>query len=266
MNLFVVGWGRGVDAAEAEGALGQLRKELPFFPGLAVETWQGDTAAAAWVHHPGIAYACARDSSFALYSGRPFKWTDDATADGRGPADARFFFEPAASWADTIDGRFVSAAYDADSGTLELTTDAVGAYPLFETSVGDTRWFSNSAAALRELTPDTGLRLDSVAGLVGGGWPLEGHPFWSGVARVEPGTVLRLGADGEERQPLIPREKFAELPGRGLDPEAAARRLTAATAALADWPGRPNVVPVTGGYDSRLSSAPRSRRGSTSRA
>ena len=42
------------------------------------------------------------------------------------------------------------------------------------------------------------------------------------------------------------------MPGRGLDAEAAARRLTAATTALADWPGRPNVVPVTGGRDSRL--------------
>ena len=252
MNLFVVGWGHGVDAAEGEGALSRLRRELPFFPGCAVETWQGGHVAAVWVHHAGIAYTCARDASFALYSGRPFRWTDDDAADGRGPADARFFFEPAASWADTIDGRFVSAAYAADSGALELTTDAVGAYPLFETRVGETRWFSNSAAALRELTPDAGLRLDSVAGLVGGGWPLEGHPFWSSVERVEPGTVLRLGANGEERRSLISRDELAALPGRGLDPGAAARRLTAATAALADWPGRPNVVPVTGGYDSRV--------------
>jgi hypothetical protein len=252
VNLFVVGWGPGVEVAEAEGALSRLLAELPFFPGRPVETWSRGAAAAAWVRHADLPYACESDGSLALFSGRPIRWTDEHTADGRGPADARFFLEPAANWADTIDGRFVSAAYHEDGDALELATDPVGAYPLYETSVDGTRWFSNSAAALRELTGDAGLRLDSVAGLVGGGWPLAGHPIWTGIERVEPGAVVRFGADGAQRRRLLPPEEIAGLPGRGLDVDAAAGRLTAATAALADWPGRPNVVPVTAGYDSRV--------------
>jgi hypothetical protein len=252
VNLFVVGWGPSVDAEAAEGALSRLLAQLPFFPERPIETWATDGAAFAWVRHDGLPYAAEHGGSLALFSGRPFRWTGEEEADGRGPVDARFFLEPAASWADTIDGRFASAAYHAGPRALELATDPVGAYPLFEAAADGRRWFSNSAAALRELTGDAGLRLESVAGLAGGGWPLDGHPIWAGIERVEPGVVLRLNADGEERRALLPCEALATLPGRGLDAEAAVRRLTAATAALADWPERPNVVPVTAGYDSRV--------------
>ena len=255
MNLFVVGWcadGAG-EAAEAAGALERLLEELPFFPGRPVEALARGPAAAAWVpHRDDLPYAHVDDGSFALFSGRPFRWTDAAEADGRSPAHARFFLEPAERWGEAIDGRFASAAYRRDDEVLELATDPVGAYPLYETTRDGIRWFSNSAAALRELGGDGGLRLDSIAGLVGGGWPLDGHPIWSGIDRVEPGTVLRLTRAGASRHRLLPAEELARLPGRGLDPQAAKRRLTAATAALSDWPGRPNVVPVTGGRDSRV--------------
>ena len=253
MNLFIVGSRAGIGAEEPEQALEALLEKLPFFPGCPVEGVAGARAAAAWVRHSrALPYAHMSGGSFALFSGRPFRWTDDDATDGRAPADARFFLEPADRWADTIDGRFASVAYRGEEHALELTTDPVGAYPLFEARANETRWFSNSAAALRELAGDSGLRLESVAGLVGGGWPIDGHPIWNGIERVEPGTVLRLTPDGESRCRLLPPDELARLPGRGLDAEAAARRLTAATAALADWPGRPNVVPVTGGHDSRM--------------
>jgi hypothetical protein len=252
VNLFVVGWGPGVAAATAESAIGRLVAALPFFPGRPVETWRTDGAAAAWIRHEGLPYAAESEGSLALFSGRPFRWTGDEEADGRGPADARFFLEPASGWTDAIDGRFASAAYHAEARALELATDPVGAYPLFEAAVEGARWFSNSAAALRELTGGAGLRLDSVAGLIGGGWPLEGHPMWAGIDRVEPGLVLRLTREAEQRRVLLACEEIAALPGRGLDRERAALRLIAATAALADWPERPNVVPVTAGYDSRV--------------
>ena len=251
MNLFLVGWRPDSGATQAAAALTRLLKELPFFPGCPVETTTTDMAAAAWVRHD-LPYAHTEPGSFALFSGRPFRWTGDDGADGRAPTDARFFVEPADRWADAIDGRFASAAYRGGDRTLELVTDPVGAYPLYETTVSGTRWFSNSAAALRELTGDRGLRLESVAGLVGGGWPLDGHPIWNDIERVEPGTVVRLTPDGETHRLLFPPEELAQLPGRGLDAEPAARRLVAATAALAEWPGRPNVVPVTAGHDSRV--------------
>jgi hypothetical protein len=258
VNLFVAGWrpaGGRIDPAAAERAIARLLEELPFFPGRPVESWAASSGlcAAAWVSHDaGVPYACEREGSLALFSGRPFRWTDDAEADGRGPADARFFLAPADRWAGAIDGRFAAVAYHAGDEALELVTDPVGAYPLHEVEADGTRWFSNSAAALRELSGDRGLRLDSVAGLVGGGWPLEGHPVWGGLSRVEPGAVIRLSRDGEASRSPLPARELARMPGRGLDAEAAARRLTAATAALSDWPGRPAVVPVTGGRDSRV--------------
>ena len=251
MNLFLVGWRADSGATQAETSLTRLLGALPFFSARTIETAATDNACAAWVRHD-LPYAHTEPGSFALFSGRPFLWTGDYTADGRAPIDARFFLEPADRWADAIDGRFASAAYRGGDHTLELVTDPVGAYPLYEATVNGTRWFSSSAAALRELTGDAGLRLDSVAGLVGAGWPLDGHPIWDGIERVEPGCVVRLTPDGESRRRLLTPEELAQLPGRGLDAEAAARRLVAATAALADWPGRPNVVPVTAGHDSRV--------------
>jgi hypothetical protein len=235
VNLFVVGWGSGADVADAEAALRRLLEKLPFFPGRPVESWSADAAAAAWVRHDELPYAAEKDGSLALFSGRPFRWADEDAADGRAPADARFFLDQP-DLATTLDGRFVSVVCRDTERTLELTTDPVGAYPVYEATVNGTRWVSNSAAALRELTGDRGFRLDSLAGLLGGGWPLDGHPMWAGIERVEP----------------VRSSEPAGVPGRGLDAEAAARRLKAATAALADWPGRPNVVPVTGGRDSRL--------------
>ncbi len=253
MNLFIVGWRSGIGAEEPKRALERLLEKLPFFPGCPVEGVAGALAAAAWVRHSrALPYAYSGGGSFALFSGRPFRWTGDDAADGRTPADARFFLEPAERWADTIDGRFVSVAYREGDRAFELATDPVGAYPLYEGRASGTRWFSNSAAALRELTGDAGLRLESVAGLVGGGWPLDGHPIWNGIERVEPGTLFRLTPEGESRRRLLPPEEVARLPGRGLDAEGAAGRLIAATVALADWPGRPNIVPVTGGHDSRI--------------
>jgi hypothetical protein len=258
VNLFLAGWrpAGGIDRSAPAAALRRLLESLPFFPGRPVEEWAAATGrfAAAWVRHDAdLPYACERDGALALFAGRPFRWTGDAAADGRGPADARFFLEPAEVWSAAIDGRFASASYrPGDDETLELATDPVGAYPLYEAQAAGARWFSNSAAALRELTGEAGLRLETVAGLVGGGWPLAGDPVWSAVTRVEPGAVVRLRRGGEQRTQQLPAEDLARMPGAGLDPEAAAHRLTAATAALSDWPRRPAVVPVTGGRDSRV--------------
>ena len=51
------------------------------------------------------------------------------------------------------------------------------------------------------------------------------------------------------------------LIGRGLDARKAADDLVETTRALMDWPGRPNVVPVTAGRDSRLVLAAATRTG-----
>lgn len=264
MNLFVVGLrhGGGLVEARAREPLERLLRELPFFPGRPVEAWSaaGGCAVAAWVRHADeLPYAEARDGSLALFSGRPFRWTGDGEADGASAATAAFFLAPSGGWLKDVDGRFAAVVYRADEEALEVVTDPVGAYPLYATEADGARWLSNSPAALRELRSGGAggargdrLRLESVAGLAGGGWPLDGHPIWEGIERVEPGALLRLASGGESRRGLADLDSVAGTAGSGLDVDVAARRLVAAVHALADWPGRPNVLPVTGGRDSRL--------------
>ena len=234
MNLFLIGHrpGEPLDTAQPRGVLERLLARLPFFPGRPVESWASadGTVAAAWVRHSEeMPYAAEGDGALALFSGRPFRWVSDAEADGRGPADASFFLgQPPTG---DLDGRFAAVVFDGSE--LRGLTDPVGAYPLFETTGDGTRWLSNNPTLLREVGDGEGYDAEALAGLLGGGWPLDGHPIWRGVRR----TGL-----------TAPRV----TPGGGLDAEGAAARLVAATRALGDWPGRPNVVPVTGGRDSRV--------------
>jgi hypothetical protein len=79
------------------------------------------------------------------------------------------------------------------------------------------------------------LRSDVLAGVLGGGWSLSGDPLWAGISRV-PWAMPDAAA----------------LCGAGFDADRAAALLVSAVRALADWPGRPSLVPVTGGRDSRL--------------
>ena len=213
MNLFVVA-SRGEAPVRA---LADLAARLPFFEGRPVESH----GPAAWVQHApedvgGVRYGDA----VTVWSGRPFRWTGDTEADGALPPD----------FGANLDGRYAAVRWNGD---LEVFTDALGAYPLYETERDGARYVSNNAELLRSIHGGRALDLQSVAGLLGGGWPLAGHPMWEGVRRIN-----------------VPAPRPPEQ--REFDPDRAAERLVAATRALADWPGRPNIVPVTGGRDSRL--------------
>jgi hypothetical protein len=236
VNLFVAGTSERapVDGAAAERALRSLLERLPFFPGRPVQTWTAGRGAAAWVAHDAR-YAHAAAEGLVLWSGRPIRWAGDREADGATPIRAEAWASGALEAG--LDGRFAAVRVDGDA--LDLVTDPMGAYPLYETFAGGTRWVSNNAELLRELRGDGGLDADVLASLVGGGWSLDGHPAWEGVRRVGGGTATAP-------------ERLAALFGSGFDPERAAALLTASVRALADWPGRPSVVPVTGGRDSRL--------------
>ncbi|HKP89287.1 MAG TPA: hypothetical protein VJT75_04870, partial [Thermoleophilaceae bacterium] len=244
MNLFVAGISeRGaVDAAEAERALRAVSGRLPFFPGERVHTWSRGATAAAWIGHDKR-HAQATADRLALWSGRPIRWVGEREADGAGPIASEWWASAAAD--DGLDGRF--AAVRCEGSSLDVVTDPMGAYPVYETVVDGVRWVSNSAAALHELRGG-GLDTTVVASLVGGGWSLDGHPAYDGVERVG-------GAHA------IAPARLAELFGRNFDADRAAALLVASVRALADWPGRPSVVPVTGGRDSRLVLAAAMRAG-----
>jgi hypothetical protein len=168
----------------------------------------------AWLAHDD-GYA----GSGALYSGRPIVWRGDI-ADGRAPLEASFWLDPPI---EDLDGRYVGVRLAGDEVTV--FADALGAYPVYRR--GDA--VSNNAYALRPT--DARLRPEVLASLLGGGWSLSGDPIWEGVERIQP-----------QLEPVDP----------DFDPDRAAALLVAAVRALSDWPGRPNVVPVTAGRDSRV--------------
>jgi hypothetical protein len=171
----------------------------------------------ACLSHPpervgGVSYVSVEGSSWTVFAGCPV-----------GPLDA------------PVDGRYAVVRSD---GTVLV--DPLGAYPVYEADIDGERWVSNVPGALHGLSvatdgSPTGLSIPAVAGVLGGGWSLSGDPLFAGVRRVLPDM-----------------SGFAALCGAGFDAERAASILVENVRALADWPGRPSLVPVTGGRDSRL--------------
>jgi hypothetical protein len=259
--LFVVGWSPSarVDAWAAAGALRGLVERLPFFDAGEVSHWGAPSgvAALAWVAHPravtgGTRYVHAEPDRFSAYAGRPIRWADD-DADGRGPLDPWQFLSAPRGGTRRLDGRCVVVRYDDAERALDVWSDPLGAYPVFVARVGEVTWLGNNAELLRAMHGGRDLDPVALAGLLGGGWPLDGHPVWAAVRRLQRGSVLRLAPDGGSSCRLqLPAQEIAPMLGAGLARRQAARRLVAGTRALADWPGRPVVVPVTGGRDSRL--------------
>ena len=260
VNLFLAGISdAGADIAAAERALHDLLERLPFFDPGRVEAWRsgdGRVVAACVSHSPeqtgGVRYSRFEPERMALWSGRPFVWIAEERADGRAPLDPGFYLErPATGWAAQLDGRCTAVRYS--RGELEVYSDPLGSYPVFETDAGGTRWISNNAELLRALAGGRLLEPAVVASVIGGGWSLSGDPLWAGVRRIPRGTIQSHAAGRSERSvDLLPLQRIVPLLGDGFDPDRAAGRLVAAVRALADWPGRPSVVPLTGGRDSRL--------------
>jgi hypothetical protein len=132
-------------------------------------------------------------------------------------------------WSGHRAGRFAEVRASDDG--REVDQDPMGSYPVYRAD----DWVSNNPALLRLLAGADEVDPAVAAGLLAGGWSLSGHPVWRGIERIQP--------DWPDAVPLI---------GRGLNARAAARELVDVTRALMDWAGRPNVVPVTAGRDSRL--------------
>jgi hypothetical protein len=259
VNLFIAGQGLApIDVERPRQALAELLLELPFFSGDAIETWRAPTGhfalCSVTTAPSGSAraeYACFEEGRAAMFSGRPVRWSAGGRADGRLAVDPRSYLDAREGWAAELDGR--CTVIRAGEDFLEIYTDPLGAYPVFEARTTGARWFSNNADALRRLCGEAALDEAALASVLAGGWSLRGDPIWRSVHRLERGTLLRIDVRGvQRRQELLPVGRIAGMAGGALDPGAAAATLVELTAALADWPGRPNVVPVTGGRDSRL--------------
>lgn len=215
MNLFLVGG----DAGRAADVLESLR--APFLEDGVLQRLPNG----ACLSHPssrvgGVEYCVTEGGRYALFAGRPIRWRGEE-ADGRAVLDPSVYLDGVP---DGMDGRF---AVVVDG---EVTTDALGAYPVYRLGP----WISNSPEALRRLGGELPLSVEALAGILGGGWSLTGDPLWQGIERI-PWSGAGFSA-----------------PGTGFDAQRSASILVAAVRALGDWPGRPNVMLVTGGRDSRL--------------
>jgi hypothetical protein len=263
VNLFALGWtpspGR-VDLTAAVGALHGLVEQLGFLDVDRISSWLAPrgNVGVAWVTHSpeqtGAArYVHADANGLALFAGRPFRWTEDGEADGRSPLDASFYCARPETWADTLDGRCFAAAYDGRAGKLVVYTDPLGSYPAYAAEVAGTHWIGNSAELLRALLGTTAVDPSVLASVFDGGWSLRGDPLWHGVRRLPRGRLSTYGDDGAERaRELLPIGRVGSMFGAGFRADEAARTAAAAAGALADWPGRSNVLQLSGGRDSRV--------------
>lgn len=261
MNLFLAGWSpSGLRDAEAAGrAVERTLEGLPYFDAGSIRTWAGPSGrtALAWVGHGaerlgGVRHVDCDDSGFGLFTGRPVRWTGPASADGRGTLDPSLYRLPAAAWAASLDGRCAALRWDEELGELEVFTDALGSHPLYDGTADGTRWISNSAALVHAAAGGEQLDEGALASVLGCGFSMGGRPVWRPVRRLPSGRVLRLRAGGEEADDVLPLSEVASYPGAGFDPGRAAEALVALTGALADWPGRPVLLQLSGGRDSRL--------------
>ena len=262
VNLFVVGWRPASTPTSAEARAPPPAREAAVLPRPPDRAWPRR----ARPRRPGSAMpttcrtrrrATARSrSSPAGRSAGP----DDDAADGRAPADARFFLEPA----DALGGhdrrplrvrrlsrprRRARAGRPTPSAPTRSTRRRRRRALVLEQRRRAARADGRPRAAARVARRPRGRRLAA----------RRPPDLDRDRARASPARRCASRRDGETRQHALPAgagRAARPRAGRGGCGEAP----EAATAALADWPGRPNVVPVTGGRDSRVVLAAALRR------
>ena len=166
--------------------------------------------------------------------------------------EAGFYLNPLEEVGPALDGRFVAARYACASAELEVMSDPLGSHAVYAAEVQGATWVSTRPDVLRRLTPAPMLRQSVVAEFLAVGWSMSGQPIWSGVDRLRPGCLSTRDERGWRHERLLTDETVASLVGAGLDARRAAADLVETLRALNNWPGRPGVVSLSGGRDSRI--------------
>ena len=259
MNLFLIGYGHGgIDVEPGRRALESYLADSPFF-NPPVEEWRSadGNCAAIWIQTApvqagGVEYvACDEDVAIGMFSGRPIHWAN-GRADGRLALEASFYLHPLEEVGKALDGRFVAARYVCAKDQLEVMADPLGSHAVYAAEVQGASWVSTRPDVLRRLTPAPMLRQSVVAEFLAVGWSTSGQPIWSGVHRLPPGCLSTRDERGWRHKRLITDKAVASLIGAGFDARRAAADLVETLRALNDWPGRPGVVSLSGGRDSRI--------------
>ncbi|ROO60618.1 hypothetical protein EDC02_2529 [Micromonospora sp. Llam0] len=256
MIAFVLRIGRASRELDAAAARRLSAFAGSHSPGTLTETgtWNspGGTIHCRWVAHApaelgGIEYTFPAGDRFSLFAGRPVLW-DGPDADGRRAIDPSSYLGAPPELLRRLDGRF--AVIDVADDAVRLVTDPAGLLPIFVSRRGGAFWLANVAPLVSEVTDP--IRESTLAAFVVTGNATTGQPMSDLVDRVEPGTLTRFSADGQQSAVPLNRVSPEDFRQGPTDYAQAARDLVAVSAASADWPGRARHVHLTGGYDSRL--------------
>jgi hypothetical protein len=199
-----------------------------------------------------VRYLDSDDCGFSLFAGHPVRRAGVTGTGVRSVLDAAALRRGGAAWADHLDGRFVVARYTLHDRDLDIVTDPLGGHPLYRRRLGVVKWFSNSVEALRTLGDGSEVDPVAMATFAGCGWSLGGRPLWQAVERVPRSARITVTPAGESTRQTLTDEDIGRHFRAAADPRGAARDLVAMVTALADWPGRPLHLELTGGRDSRL--------------
>lgn len=245
----------GLDA-RMRTALQDWRRQFSLFASTPVAEWtsQDGQVRCLWTaHNPtyigDVRYVAMEPDAFALFSGRPVLW-QNGEADGRTSLDARSYLEKVSAWSTALDGRH--AVVRVDDVSVQVQTDPAGMQQLYQRHTQNAMLLTNIASLLAPVT--SARRPRALASLLATGWGITAEPMNSTVTSLSPGTLYSFMRDGGQiAQPVHGpmREYFSATP----DYAEAARLLVSLCHALADWPGRPHQLSITGGRDSRLIAA-----------
>ncbi len=140
----------------------------------------------------------------------------------RGHSDTEVLVEAFARWGvveslGRIDGMFAVAVWDRDERTLTLARDRMGEKPLYYGTLGNGEVvFASTVDALRA-HPDADLRvdLDSLALYFRYKYVPAPRSIYRGIAKLEPGHVVRVAADGSIGTPE-PYWSYFDVVARGV--------------------------------------------------
>jgi len=123
----------------------------------------------------------------------------------RGHSDTEVMVEGFDEWGvratvERLIGMFAFAAFDHATGTLTLGRDRLGIKPLYWGRVGGRIAFASELKALATL-PDfaPGIDREALAAYLCTGYVPAPASIYRGIAKLEPGTLLAVGSDGETR-------------------------------------------------------------------
>ena len=156
------------------------------------------------------------------------------------------------AWLRSVDGQFALVGHDAAADEAVVATDPLGMTAVYVATGPGVLYVSTSSLALARFLGAPADRL-AVQSFLLSGYHFGSGTHWRGIERLEPGQVVRVGADGRSQElywrPRVDDE-VRRLPLR----QAADHLIDVAVDTLRSrFDGRPESwIDLTGGYDSRL--------------